>query len=156
MKTGIIIILTVALTWYVATFGLPVKRSSCESLALFHNQQTSLSFSLEYEVYILINEQRILAGIDSLEWSEELAELAEKHSQKMLEDNNLVHSKADYYENIFAYIGYSSGGHIAQECIESWIESTPHRENLLNIKLSKCGIGVAQSGTRTYITYMAD
>jgi len=162
MKTIVIVLLAVALTWYVTSFGLPpalipdtTATSGGDGGCVAKETPSITAITMEMDVFELINRERQLAGRDNLEWNQYLNELAKGHSFWMSQ-NDFIHSQAGYTENIFLYAGYGSEEHIAQEPVDGWMESDRHKANLLNHTLASCGIGIAKSEVTTYITYMAD
>jgi uncharacterized protein YkwD len=98
-----------------------------------------------------------------------LGNIARAHSQDMLIHNYFEHTDLSgcdpgcrltnagytwrsYGENIHWMSGYNlSAADTAQKIVNDWINSAPHRENLLG-SFTYSGIGVAQSGSKIYTT----
>ena len=122
-------------------------------------------FALELEVFELINRQRLENGLEPLEWSDQIAEMARIHSANMANfkffshtdlDGALVNDRADLLgikkwraigENIAYNRGYENP---AESAVERWMQSPSHRENLLNNRWKESGIGIAVTEDGTY------
>lgn len=93
----------------------------------------------------LHNEQRELKGRPAFILDPYLCEYAQKHAEWMANRNNLQHS------NINKLMGkyYTAGENIAwnqgteKEVVRAWMNSTGHRENILNRSFTHIGFGVA-------------
>jgi uncharacterized protein YkwD len=112
----------------------------------------------ERDAFDLINKIRNDAGLESLIWNEQLANLARLHSQDMAEqkffshrgsDGSMVDNRADKLglmnwsaigENIAFLRGYDDAPKFA---VERWMESPRHKENLLDKRWKETGMGVA-------------
>ncbi len=122
-------------------------------------------FQLEREVFDLINVQRTKIGLGSLQWNDDVAKMARLHSENMANfrffshtDLNglMVNERADALginkwraigENIAYNRGYENP---AQSAVERWMQSSAHRENLLNNRWKESGIGIAVTEDGTY------
>lgn len=121
--------------------------------------------SLERQAFELINQQRAKKNLESLIWSDEVANIARKHSKDMATFNFfshtdlnglLVNDRADIFgvskwqaigENIAYNRGYNNPVEFA---VERWMLSPSHRENLLNSRWKESGIGIAVTDNGTY------
>ena len=119
----------------------------------------------EKEAFDLINKQRADAGLSALIWREDLANLARVHSRDMAEqkyfshrgsDGSMVDERADKLgirswsaigENIAFLRGFDDAASFA---VGRWMESTAHRQNLLDKRWKESGIGVAILPDGTY------
>ena len=119
----------------------------------------------ERDTFDLINKIRNDAGLESLAWNEQLANLARLHSQDMAEqkffshrgsDGSMVDNRADKLgimnwsaigENIAFLRGYEDAPKFA---VERWLESPRHKENLLDKRWKETGMGVAILPDGTY------
>ena len=99
------------------------------------------------EALAKINEYRSQAGINSLVWDDELAELALSHSQAMDESGRFYHSAHPYNENILEGGFYSTGEPIA----ELWKESPAHYRVMMSQYIDSGAVGISGS----YATFMA-
>lgn len=121
--------------------------------------------SLEREAFDLINARRAVQGLPQLTWSDEVAKVARVHSQNMAGhkffshqglDGLMVNGRADQAglskwrsigENIAFMRGYPNPAEFA---VESWMDSTSHRTNLLRADWKESAIGVAQASDGSY------
>ncbi|MDH7478778.1 MAG: CAP domain-containing protein [Syntrophomonadaceae bacterium] len=122
--------------------------------------------SFEQQVFELTNAERVKAGLAPLRWNWELARVARFKSQDMRDRSYFSHNSPTYGslftmmknfgikysaagENIAA--GYSS----AQAVVQGWMNSSGHRQNILNPNFNQIGIGYAAGGSyRHYWTQM--
>lgn len=113
---------------------------------------------LEREAADLINQERIKLGLTSIAWSEDAAKVARLHSSNMAKlnffghagaDGKMVDERADQLgvkkwraigENIAFNRGYTDP---IRTAVEKWMQSTGHRNNLLNPRWQETGIGIA-------------
>lgn len=100
------------------------------------------------QLLILHNEQRELKGRPGFQLDEELNKYAESWAKNMANRNSLYHSNLDFMKsNRFR----SGGENIAwnqkspQEVTNGWMNSTGHRDNILNRKFTQVGFGVARN-----------
>ena len=119
---------------------------------------------LERISFEVTNSFRVKNGLDELEWCEEVAVVARKHSEDMKNNNFFTHESLDgtkfsdridnaginwwsCAENIAA--GYSEGFHATY----GWINSSGHRRNILNSDMERLGVGIVKGGSyRIYYT----
>lgn len=154
-----------------------IERSSEVKASVFVRPRVALDASLkaegnaavislaERQTFDLINKQRLDAGIEQLVWSEDLAAVARQHSLNMAEykffshrgqNGATVDERADKFgvrdwraigENIAFLRGYSDPPEFA---VSRWMQSTSHRQNLLDKRWKESGIGVAILPDGTY------
>jgi uncharacterized protein YkwD len=121
--------------------------------------------TLAHKAFDLINEQRAEKGLEPLKWSEDMAKLARLHSENMARDKffshqepdgSMVNNRADAlgisnWRSIGENIAYNRGFRLpADSACEQWMQSTGHRENILNKKWKESGVGVAVDSDGTY------
>ena len=161
MKTAVIIILAVLLTWYVATFGIPFSCDIPEpspqppppSPSPYQGEG---DYSLiEWDIFNLINKEREAEGLLILTWNDDLEEKAEGLSKKMLASQNYEHSDWNVYENIYWGINVSPN-RLERSCFETWMESERHKENILEPSIWCGAVGIASDNISTFITFMAE
>lgn len=126
---------------------------------------TGTNTSIEMEVVRLVNIERQKAGLAPLAHSPELSKVARAKSQDMANKNYFSHNSPTYGdpfammksfgiqyktagENIAK--GYSS----AQSVVNGWMNSSGHRENILNQSFGKIGVGYVNANGTTYWTQM--
>ena len=131
---------------------------------------------IRMEVHYRVNEIRTERGLRPLEYSNNTAAQAENHSEWMAETSQYQHSGRGYYlcqdrygENImYTYVSqdietesgtvnyYGNETDIAHGIVRSWMNSEPHRENILRQVWYSEGIGIAiadtEDGERVYAT----
>lgn len=126
---------------------------------------TGTKSSIEMEVVELVNIERQKSGLAPLTHSNELSRVAKAKSQDMANNNYFSHNSPTYGdpfammrsfgiqyktagENIAK--GYSS----AQSVVRGWMNSSGHRENILNPSFGKIGVGYINANGSTYWTQM--
>ncbi len=138
-------------------FGRPVFRGILAAILLFSISsgiawaQTSDS-GPERTLFSYANRERAAHGIPELRWDPELAVAAQQHAQKMARESTLSHQlpgELDLAARITASgARYSeiaeniAEGPSTLEIHTGWMNSPPHRANLLNPMLDSIGIGV--------------
>ena len=125
---------------------------------------------VEQEVFRLINTERAKVGVPVLARDSRLEQIARAHSADMLANNYFAHEDASgcstdcrlrnagyayrtYGENLFTTWGYElTPAAAAKMTVDNWMESTGHRQNMLNRSFTMAGVGIAKLGTRIYAT----
>jgi uncharacterized YkwD family protein/spore coat assembly protein SafA len=119
---------------------------------------------VESEVLALVNKERAKAGIAPLEMDWELQRVARTKSCDMAENNYFSHNSPEYgspFDMMQAFgIKYktageniASGQRNASEVMNSWMNSSGHRANILKGSFTHIGIGYCQGGqSGTYWT----
>lgn len=124
--------------------------------------------ALEQKAFDLINEQRRLKNLSALEWDLGMLYIARQHSENMARlsffshtgrDGKTVDKRADAagiedWRSIGENIAYNQGiKNTVDFAVQCWMYSPSHKENLLNKKWKRSGIGVAVSPDgKFYIT----
>jgi uncharacterized protein YkwD len=129
------------------------------------NTSSAAVSATEREGFALVNKIRVDAGLEPLIWNEKLAELARMHSRDMAEhnyfshrgsDGSMVDARADKLgigqwsaigENIAFMRGYDDP---ASFTVDRWMESSAHKQNLLDKRWKETGMGVAILPDGTY------
>ena len=113
--------------------------------------------STEQRAFELMNAERQVAGMPMLAWSDEALALARQHAQSMAGGNFFSHRGTDgetvdgraarmgvkwlaIGENIATMKGY---GDSSAKAVEMWMNSAPHKRNILNGMYNQSAIGVA-------------
>ncbi len=174
MKNIGLIIITVLATWFVLTMvnidmpfvpnievtSVPseLAQTTVSSSTVISVPQSAVMSYREVSLYIFksINDVRVSYGLDELVWSEVLAGLAQEHSSWMALTSIYKHSENNVWENICTGTGYSNDIEAADAAVQSWLDSPPHRENMLNPNRSYGAIGYAKKGATFYVTFMAE
>ena len=102
------------------------------------------------------NRDRASAGLRPLQWDVSLAAAARQHAQRMAQANTLSHQfpgeppvqqRATQAGARFSLIAENvAEGPSAAHLHQQWMNSAPHRANLLDPELNAVGIAVVQSG----------
>lgn len=114
------------------------------------------------QVLELVNQERAKQGLKALTLSNELTNVATKKAQDMADNGYFDHTSPTYgspFEmmNRFGIQYRSAGENIAagqktpQEVMNSWMNSSGHRANILNADFEQIGIGYVTGGK--YGTY---
>lgn len=123
---------------------------------------------LEEQAFALVNDQRLLQHLAPLVWDLEMLYLAREHSGNMARLNFFSHRGLDgkMADERAAEIGVDDwcgiGENIAfnqgvknsvETAIQGWTNSPHHKENLLDKRWTRSGIGIAQTSEgKFYIT----
>ena len=115
--------------------------------------------TIENQVRTAINQQRVAHGCRSLLIDETLRSIARSHSSDMVKHNLFSHSGSNgstpasrieatgyrlaYGENI------AWGQRTAASVVTAWMNSAPHRANILNCSYNHTGVGVAYKSDGT-------
>lgn len=121
--------------------------------------------ALEKRAFALINKIRNEEGLNELEWSDRLADLARDHSNNMarhrffshfgLNGRTIDERAWDFgvrkWKAIGENIAYNKGfEHPADFAVERWMLSDGHRRNLLDARWKQSGIGLGITEDGTY------
>ena len=156
------LICTFALLLGGSLLGAPGAFASCPDA----NTPAPLitSDQLEVSITCLINEQRTSRGIGAVTENDDLAAAADGHSREMVDRGYFDHTSpaGSTFVDRIQNAGYLSGVRTwtvgenlawgtgplssAQSLVTSWMNSPPHRQNLLNPDFRELGVG-AVSGT---------
>lgn len=144
-----------------------VEKPSDDNNTSNDNQVTTGSFlSFQKEVVRLVNVERSKRGLSELSFNTELSNVATLKSQDMINKNYFDHTSPTYgspFDMMKQFnISYRTAGeNIAKgqrtpaEVVNSWMNSSGHRANILNANFTDIGIGVAKSSNGTlYWTQM--
>lgn len=103
-----------------------------------------------------VNHERAARGLAPLKWSAPLAAAARQHAQRMAAQNTLSHQlpgepgmvgRASQAGAHFSSLAENvAEGPSAESIHEQWMNSPPHRANLLDPQLDSVGIAVAKRG----------
>jgi uncharacterized protein YkwD len=107
----------------------------------------------EKAVHVMINEARAAAGVRLLPLSERLSRIAHRHSKRMATSGTLFHScltcAIGGFRRLAENVGYGPDRHTVQQQL---LASAAHRDNLLNPKFRKVGVGVVRRGGLVWVT----
>ncbi len=114
-------------------------------------------YAMEQEVVQLVNQERAKNGLSPLKYDWELARVAEHKSQDMHNIGYFSHTSPTYgspFNMMKNYgINYSAAGEniakgqtSAQKVMNSWMNSSGHRANILSSKFTHIGVGYVADG----------
>jgi uncharacterized protein YkwD len=112
----------------------------------------------------LLNAERQKIGAPPLRISSQLAQAAQRHADDMANNNFLSHEGSDgsTMESRIQETGYAfsaiaenvAGGQPTPESvIQTWLNSSGHRRNMLNPEYTEIGIGYATNSSSQYTHY---
>ena len=133
----------------------PNSSSSGSSTTGSGSQISSSMNSNEIEVFELINKQRTNNGLKELKVDEELQRVARIKAQDMVDNNYFSHTSPTYGSpfqmlNSFKISYKTAAENIAGNssntgAVNSWMNSSGHKANILNSSYNYTGIGVVSS-----------
>lgn len=105
----------------------------------------------------LVNQERSKAGVPALTLSEELTDIANTKAKDMADKNYFSHQSPTYgspfdmlkhFGVSFSYAGenIAAGQKSAQEVMQSWMNSSGHKANILNKNYTQLGVGYYEGG----------
>ena len=108
----------------------------------------------------LVNADRTQQGLPALKWDASLAQAAQEHAQLMAEQGELSHQypgEADlegraaqagaHFRSISENVAMAGS---PQALEKEWMNSPPHRANILNASMTSVGIGIVRKGGNYY------
>jgi len=146
--------------WAVAALSLATfVMAGCEpALVARHASQTSAS--PESQALYLLNAERARAGAPPLRLSAGASNVAEGWAATMARDNRLAHNPdlrgALAANGVTGWriagenVGYSSAG--VEDVHNRFMTSPSHRANILSSGFQEVGVGVVESGGRTWVS----
>lgn len=108
---------------------------------------------MEAEVLRLMNEQRVANGLNPLVMNDKLSIAADIRAREIVELFSHTRPNGTSCFTVAAEVGYTyrmaaeniaSGYNTAAWVMEGWMNSTGHRNNILNGSLTEVGIGCVQ------------
>ncbi|GEL78822.1 hypothetical protein TMU01_30570 [Tenuibacillus multivorans] len=127
--------------------------------------QTSELKAFEQQVVDLVNQERQKRGLQPLEASVELSDVAREKSRDMANKNYFSHTSPTYgspFDMMQQFgINYRTAGeNIAmgqrspEQVMNGWMNSDGHRKNILNGNFTHIGVGYVEANGQTYWTQM--
>lgn len=154
------------------TFPLFVIKSNAQTRTAAYLQTRSdysvkevRKVNLEKLIFSLVNKKRAEISLPPLIWNERAAQAARFHSSNMYYLDFFSHTgldgkKVDHRVELFGLkkwrlvgenIAFNRGyGNPAERVVESWMNSSGHRTNLLNKNWRETGIGITVTDSGTY------
>ncbi|HEV3039948.1 MAG TPA: CAP domain-containing protein [Candidatus Angelobacter sp.] len=116
----------------------------------------------ESRLLTLVNQERGKAGLPKLQWDPHLAESARLHTQKLVQHQELSHQFSGEpplgqrvgatglrFNSVAENVGMAP---TIDEIHTGFMNSPPHRENILSPKYNSVGFGITQSQGELYVT----
>lgn len=110
----------------------------------------------EQQMLQLINQERVKAGLKSLQMDSKVVEVARLKSQDMITKNYFDHNSPTYgdpftmMKNLGVSFGYAgenlAGNQTVERAHEALMNSPGHRANILNPNYTHVGIGIVEGG----------
>jgi len=172
--TQVLGIAALALIGTLSVTGIEIANANCRSNcrtnrfrknSVIPNQSQVNQF--EMEVFKLTNQIRQRYGLNPLKGNWELIRAAKYHSTDMARNQKVSHTGSDGstaldrtrrfgYSSSFVAENVACGQRSAQQVVNSWMNSPPHRKNILNSNYTEIGIGYVPSNSRcrTYWTQL--
>ena len=105
----------------------------------------------------LVNQERSKAGVPALTLSDKLTDIANTKAKDMADKNYFSHESPTYgspfdmlnhFGVSFSYAGenIAAGQKSAQEVMQSWMNSSGHKANILNKNYTQLGVGYYEGG----------
>lgn len=114
----------------------------------------------EFDIYTAVNEVRKDSGVQTLELDEELCQIARIRAKEQTELKGHTRPDGSRFYTVFKENGYefkSCGENIfitssfdVERGVQGWYNSVSHRENMLDSRWIKTGVGIYSADGRTY------
>lgn len=109
------------------------------------------------EILNLVNQERAKAGVPALTLSKKLTSIANTKAKDMADKNYFSHNSPTYgppfdmlkqFGVSYSYAGenIAAGQKTAKEVMNSWMNSSGHRQNILNKNYTQLGVGYTSGG----------
>lgn len=134
----------------------------CLAIAAFPQEESTVDAAGAKQLFSLINQERVKAGVAPLEFNDQLASAAIKHSQLMAENDSLEHQfdgeqaltlrlsdenvRSDHDGENIALDNDVANAHAML------MQSPLHRANILSSQFNAVGTAVVRSGAIVYVT----
>ncbi|WP_246247599.1 CAP domain-containing protein [Piscibacillus halophilus] len=143
------------------------EQEQAEAAAQEQQEQSQPSELQEFEQQVveLVNEERQKQGLEPLEASSELSDVAREKSRDMAENNYFSHTSPTYGSPFdmmqqFGIDYRTAGENIAkgqrspEQVMNGWMNSDGHRKNILSSDFTHIGVGYVEANGQTYWTQM--
>lgn len=118
---------------------------------------------LLHDYAVAVNEARLQHGLPPLKLNEQLCEAAQGYAETLLATGQIQHAdaqgrRADYRVTQAGYFYHRLGENLAagqlnyERALEMWLQSPPHRANLLNPHYRELGVGFTANDATRYRT----
>ncbi|MCX7925264.1 MAG: CAP domain-containing protein [Fimbriimonadales bacterium] len=118
---------------------------------------------LLHDYAVAVNEARVVRGLPPLKLNEQLCDAAQSYAETLLATGQIRHAdaqgrRADYRAVAAGYFYYRLGENLAagqlsyERALEMWLQSPPHRANLLSADYRELGVGFTANDSARYRT----
>jgi len=136
---------------------LTVEPKSSESVDLnFRVSKFSVDRTVEQEMFVLVNKERIQRGMDGVVFNEQLADVGRRHCEDMFRRGYFSHYTPEglspFDRMVNAGISFNYAGEnlaLAPDvklAMQGLMQSKGHKENILSPNFGKLGVGVIDGG----------
>lgn len=130
-----------------ATLCLTIGCSSAPAKNEIQNHSSISNYKVFQEKLLeLHNKERVAKGYGELKLDKKLCDYAQKHAEKMAQENDLVHSKMSDLRKILDsnWVGENIawGQETEEGVVNSWMWSPGHRWNILGSSYERVGFGM--------------
>ncbi len=136
---------------------LTVEPKSSESVDLnFRVSKFSVDRTVEQEMFVLVNKERIQRGVDGVVFNEQLADVGRRHCEDMFRRGYFSHYTPEglspFDRMVNAGISFNYAGEnlaLAPDvklAMQGLMQSKGHKENILSPDFGRVGIGVIDGG----------
>ena len=125
-----------------------------EAIALSDSMTDTGLRAVAYEAFNEVNDIRAEAGVDELKWDKNLETVADVRAKECSEKFShtrpngsqwyTVNSKIQGGENLA--VGFDN----AEDCVEAWMDSPTHRDNILDDEFEKVAISIYEEDGTYY------
>jgi uncharacterized YkwD family protein len=158
MKKIIVLLASVAMIFMAqvqAVAAVPVTKQAIGTVKAKEKVPTLAQIkAIETQVVKLVNVQRTRRGVAALTQNYSLSNLARRKAQDMIDKRYFSHYSPTYgspfdmmkrygFKFIAAGENIAMGQRTAQEVMNSWMNSSGHRANILNPNYTQIGVGLA-------------
>ncbi len=120
-------------------------------------EQQQVTGDIHEQVVQLTNEAREEQGLEPLELSEEVSEVAQEKSEDMAENDYFSHTSPTYgspfdmlqefnVDYNTAAENIAAGQQTPEEVVDGWLNSSGHRKNIMNENMTEIGVGYEENG----------
>ncbi len=123
-------------------------------------RSASVTSAMEQDLFNLTNAARTQQGLAPLQWNDQLAQAAKSHAALIIQNSQLSHQysgEADltaragqagaHFQTVAENMAQGSSADSIQK---QWMNSPPHRANILDAKLDAVGFSVVKRGDTLY------
>lgn len=142
---------------FILTFNVEVKATeqNLKDYNVSYHENAYILKPEENEVIRLVNVERAKAGLPALKINTQLSKVARIKAEDMKNNNYFSHTSPTYgspfqmmknFGISFSAAGenIAAGQRTPAEVMKSWMNSTGHRQNILNSLYNQIGVGMAK------------